>query len=375
MPLAEPRNGTSVGFHIYNRVMDEGTLGDPEAIIWSSIRHLCSREVAEDIAAFTHGVRKKRDRQAIGRNLKLYVQQASAFYEVARSAKPNTAPLIYYYSFLNLAKALCELRHPQFHERPECYKHGVSWTPDRRKYADPTKETVSITTRGIWHSLWEALMARPCPAVNPTKLRVKAMFSYCPEISVESTQTLQTSLDLISIEKPDVLYDEKASEAWTRFSVYRFDLKRLRVSVPNLKAQIRTPRSGYIEVKSIDRSVRTLQSATPKVLSGRDQPLEEIMPDIAAINTFAYLGRERQLEYFIPVQIRLPFPLPQLVVNYTILFWLGSLVRYDPHSVNALMDSRYWMLIDGFMSQSRLWLLELFEWALYKAETTLWISR
>ncbi len=39
------------------------------------------------------------------------------------------------------------------------------------------------------------------------------------------------------------------------------------------------------------------------------------------------------------------------------------------------MDSGYWMLIDGFMSQSRLWMLELFEWALYPAETTLWISR
>ena len=54
---------------------------------------------------------------------------------------------------------------------------------------------------------------------------------------------------------------------------------------------------------------------------------------------------------------------------------MGSLVRYDPHSVHALMDSAYWMLIDGFVSQSRLWLLELFQWALYDAEITLWMSR
>ena len=67
--------------------------------------------------------------------------------------------------------------------------------------------------------------------------------------------------------------------------------------------------------------------------------------------------------------------MPQLMVSYTILFWLGSLVRYDPHSVDALMDSEYWMLIDGFMSQSRVWLLELFEWALYRTETTLWSAR
>jgi hypothetical protein len=47
-------------------------------------------------------------------------------------------------------------------------------------------------------------------------------------------------------------------------------------------------------------------------------------------------------------------PLPQVMILYMILFWLGSLVRYNPHSVRALMDSEYSVLVDGFMSQSRL---------------------
>jgi hypothetical protein len=77
------------------------------------------------------------------------------------------------------------------------------------------------------------------------------------------------------------------------------------------------------------------------------------------------------LKYAIPIQKRIPVALPQVSVLYTILFWLGSLVRYDPHSVSDLMDSPSWILIDGFMSQSRLWLLERMEWAHYSAETTL----
>lgn len=375
MPLAGPREGTSVGFHLYKAVMDEGTLGNPEAIIWSSIRHLCSREVAEEIAWSAHGISRKKDREAVGRNLKLYIMQAAAFYEAAGSAKANTAPLIYYYSFLNLAKALCELRYPRFHERSECYRHGASWTPDRKRFADLTRETISLTTRGVWHILWEALTGRACAVANPTRLRVKDMLSYCPEVSVESTQTLGIRLNLIDLENPDVLYDQKTLEAWLRLSVYRFDLKSLRVSAPALNAQIRASRSGYVEVRSTDRSFRTFQSATPIKLSRNEHPLAGMQRDIAALNVFAYPGRERRLEYFLPVQTGLPVTLPQIIVNYTILFWLGSLVRYDPHSVNALMDSRYWMLIDGFMSQSRLWLLELFEWALYNAETTLYISR
>lgn len=364
----------SIGFHTYDTVMDEGTLGDPEGIVWSSIRHLCSGGVAENIA-HAHQVSKKRDREAVGRNLKLYVRQASAFYDAARSAKPDTAPLIYYYSFLNLAKALCELRHPQFHRRSECYKHGLSWTPDRRKFADPTKETISIATRGVWHVLWEALMDRPCPAANPTKIRIKDMLSYCPEVSVELEMALGTRLRLIHVEDPDVLYDEKASEAWLRFSVYRRELAALHVSAAALNAQIRTSRSNYVEVRSADRELRMFQSVTPKKLSPRERVSKGMGLDIAGLNVFTYPGREKSLEYFIPVQNQLPFAIPQLVVSYTILFWLGSLVRYDPHSVDALMDSRFWVLIDGAMSQSRLWLLELFEWTFYRVETTLWTSR
>lgn len=375
MSLPKPREGSSEGFHVYSRVMDEGTLGDPEAVIWSSVRHLCSRGVAEDLANDVHGIKGKRERRAVGFNLKLYIQQASAFYEAAAAAKPNTAPLIYYYSFLNLAKALCELRHPQFHTRSECYKHGVSWKPDQKKLADPATELISVTTRGVWHVLWEALTGRPCPASNPTKLRIKQLFSYCPEVSVESAQTMGVRLNLLDLNAPDVLFDHKSSDAWLRFSLYRFDLKALRVSAPAITAQIGSPRSGFSEVRSADPSMRTFQSSTPLILRRAERPLEAMRPDIAALNTFTYLGRNRKLEYFLPAQARLPFSLPQVMVNYSLLFWLGSLVRYDPHSVSALMDSRYWMLIDGFMSQSRLWLLELFEWAFYKAETTLWVSR
>jgi hypothetical protein len=375
MPLPKPREGESLGFHVYPSVSDEGTLGDPETIIWSSIRHLCSRGVAEAWAARLHGITRKREQATVARSLKLYIQQAHEFYEAARAAKANTAPLIYYYSFLNLAKALCELRQPRFHERPECYRHGLSWKPNPRQIADPATEKVSITTRGVWHVLWESLTLSRCPAANPTTLAIKDLFSYCPEVAVEFQRAFGSSIRLVDLESPDVLYDRATSDAWLRFSVGRFGLKHFRLSAPALTSQIRTARSGYVEVKSANREIRTFQSAIAKRLGRRESALEGIRVDILGLNVFTHLGRERKLEYHLPVEDRLPFRMPQLMVSYTILFWLGSLVRYDPHSVNALMDSQYWMLVDGFMSQSRLWLLELFEWAFYRAETTLWTTR
>jgi hypothetical protein len=229
MPLAQPREGVSVGFHVYPNVSDEGTLGDPETIIWASIRHLCSREVAEASVAPTHGVTRKRDRQAVAWNLKLYIRQASEFYEAARAAKPNTAPLIYYYSFLNLAKALCELRKPRFHERNECYRHGLSWKPNPRRIVDPAKDSVSIATRGVWHELWESIMLTPCPAPNPTRLRIRELLSYCPEVSAEFGRGFKDWIRLLDLKVPDVLFDQASDEAWLRFSVVREELRGFRL--------------------------------------------------------------------------------------------------------------------------------------------------
>lgn len=165
MPLADPRKGESIGFSIYPETSVEFTLGNPEAIVWSSIRHLCSQRAGEWYARNVHKIHNERTRSAVARNVKLYVQQASEFYDAAVNAKPNTAPLFYYYSFLNLAKALCETRYPHLHRRRECYAHGLSWRPDPQKLVTLPKEKVTVGRRGIWHLLWETVMQAPCPAL------------------------------------------------------------------------------------------------------------------------------------------------------------------------------------------------------------------
>lgn len=375
MPLIKPRKGESFGFHVYPSVSDEGTLGDPETIIWASIKQLCSREVGEEISERIHGVRRKREREAVAENLKLYIQQATEFYEAARTAKSNTAPLIYYYSFLNLAKAYCELKYPNIHKRVESYRHGVSWRPNPLYLTDLDKVEISVTMRGVWHMLWEALNGDPCTIANPARLKIKDLFSYCPEIGIEYSRTYGGDQKFVDLVKPRILYDNSTDEVWIQFSVHRENLKIQRLSAPALLRQIQSRRSGYSEVKATDHEYRTFQSISPVKVGKNDMVLDAIKNDVAAFNLFVRFGKEHCLEYSVPIQNHLPVRMPQILVLYTVLFWLGSLVRYDPHSLNNLMDSNYWILIDGFMSQSRLWLLELFEWAFYQVETTLWSDR
>jgi hypothetical protein len=58
------------------------------------------------------------------------------------------------------------------------------------------------------------------------------------------------------------------------------------------------------------------------------------------MNPFTYLESDG-LQYAIPIQTQLPIQLPQLLVLYSLMFWLGSLVRYDPHSVAHLQDTEH----------------------------------
>lgn len=376
MSLPEQRPGNSIGFHLFTAFSSEGTLGDPERIIWSSIKHLISIDVANRVLRFNHKIANQRLRKKVAANIKLYIQHAFEFYEAAREAKANTAPLFYYYSFLNLAKALCEIRYPKFNTKPECYKHGMSWRPDIQHVVDMKRESVSISTRGVWHVLWETIEDKKCITANPMKMGVRELFSLCFGISIEFERAYDRLTSLIDVVEPNVLIDGSEKQIWLRFSVERDDLKELRISRPKLLNLITYNTSTYRQVQSSDKNLWTFELEQPKPipLKYKDSLITIIQPEIQQLNLFANLHFEG-LTYSIPIQTRLPITLSQLMVLYSLMFWLGSLVRYDPHSINYLQDSEYWLLIDGFMNQSCLWLLELFEWQFYKTETTLQFVR
>jgi len=175
VPLADARAGESLGLHIYPEFGNEYTVADPEKVIWSSIHHLSSQSVATWIAEHRHGITGKRNRALLAGNVRLYIEQASEFYHAAGGGKPNTAPLMYYYAFLNLAKALCEFRKPGLHERPECYSHGLGWRPDPKKLVNPEKEYMTIRGRGMWHALWECMMRASCSVPNGARLPIRVL--------------------------------------------------------------------------------------------------------------------------------------------------------------------------------------------------------
>jgi hypothetical protein len=280
MALSEPRVGEEANFQIFPNSSYEGTLGDPERIIWSSIKYLCAEDIVHFVLSEVHKIARKNTRSIISNNIKLYISQAYDFYEAASSARANTAPLFYYYSFLNLAKALCEIREPSFHKTSASYNHGLSWKPSRDYLVKMETESVNATTRGVWHVLLESLVGTAVRVPNPLKIKVKDLFSLCPETSIEFIRTYHAETRLINLEAPIIMVDPSAKEVWIRFGVSRTSLKDLGLSRPKLLSLIKGNGIEYREVKSTNPENWMFESKQTKKCDLKDRciPFELFKP-------------------------------------------------------------------------------------------------
>lgn len=372
MSLPKPREGLADRFSLFPVKGDALTLGDPEKILWASITQMTAHDLADFILREDHNISNKKSRAIIAKNLKIYLRHASDFYEAGQFSKANSAPLLYYYAFLNLAKGLCEITYPSFHKRSESYRHGLTWRPSPHYLVDMENEYVSLTTRGVWHVLFEAVKGQKCSVANPTKLRIKDLFSLCPGVAIEFGRTYGKENNLVEVVNPEIVYNLDKQVAWIRFSIARGSLRRFGISRQKLTDLVSYKGSTYYQVQSSNADIWTFEFKQPKKIPRRYNGvlIQLLEPEIQKLNLFAHLAYE-ELEYLLPIQTRFPLAFPQLMILYTIIFWLGSLVRYDPHSFADLQDSHHWLLIDGFMNQSRIWLLELFEWQFYRTETKL----
>lgn len=266
MTLAKPRSGEPTGFSIFPDLSDERTIGEPEKIVWSSINHLCAREVADAILFNVYKIRKRSLRLSVAFNLKVYLNQANQFYCAAKSAQPTTAPLFYYYSFLNLAKAVCEMKKPNLHKIAGSYRHGISWRPSADYLVNMEKEVIRLTTKGMWHELYEAVVENPVTISNPTELKVKDLFAYSAETSIEYERTFYKATKLIWLNDINTFVDFPRRSYWIRFSVDRGNLRGL--GRPRFLDLITYNSSRYIEVESAEKDLWAFELEKPKKIQG-----------------------------------------------------------------------------------------------------------
>ena len=331
------------------------------------------------------------------RGYKVYVQQARSYYYAAKSATNNIAPLLYYYCLVNLAKAglvAHELTDAYKEKRPylddlQKIRHGLSradTNPSGKEGWDRLKEEKILIhgadkgATSLFHRFHEFYRRRIYYGLgaireNNKKLKVEA---HVPLAYIQTIKTSSRASDpslLFKSLKADVriLTDEAESQFWgivrmvvdshyEDFSQYQADFKefhdgyeKIRPSAQQIKA-LYGGEGGEWNASAIERHCYYQQKSP--IIALPSAHYEEV--PIQLIDT---LRGRIQLNYMNMGAFAVCLPheksydkwlhFNETIAIYTFMFYLGSLVRYEPRFLAGLFnDPRARALLDDFMQSA-----------------------
>lgn len=286
-----------------------------------------------------------------------FLEQAEDFYRAA-TAGVSTNPLLIYYAFLNLAKALVRVR--GYAGSLDRAMHGLS----EQTAAGGTELTdsdvvVKDSNPGVCNVFPELVERLGYP--RPTNGDAYPVPELLPQVVVghrvwreSGTGHQERFLDLQVIE---FVEDRAAKEVWLRFYVNRGDLKRYKITRDRLISQ--GGLNGVfreVAVKATGRgdSLVCLEQEQPTAYTGRATDVVKDLVDLSRpllwriVSTIPGGGYRRYYLHFTPPAET--HRLPQLASLWALFYYFGSVVRYRPHMFDQLLAGGSGAFITEFIS-------------------------
>jgi hypothetical protein len=107
-----------------------------------------------------------------------FIRQARTFYESARTLHHRASALIYYYSFLNLAKALICLTDPKAVSGK--ISHGLFY---RFRHGKLASQSLGVEAKGVYRSFYEKVTSYTLP--QTFRPNIGRLLTYCSDIAYE----------------------------------------------------------------------------------------------------------------------------------------------------------------------------------------------
>ncbi len=380
MAKPKPRGGTVIQKNSTSFSQKEvvRTLGQQEDVIWSTLNHLASAEVARDVASTIHKI-SPRNSLLAARSIGAHIEQASEFYNQAKSSSLTTAPLYYYYSFLNLSKVVIELHRPGLLSRTSNYNHGLAVHHSSTPAAFANEKIVITKKQGIFHELLAAVNGFTPPAAN-IDLVLSELFQTVLDLGTEVSSVFNIKLALIRV-FVDFYWDATTRKAWLTLDVPVDSANDATLTVSDLRTLWSIPESPltYLGItgrsfplsSGLATSIQVHSFRERNVVSCRDESIakEKLLSHLR--RNCPIIGFQGGDSYSLLQAKHLSGIngfIPEVASLYVLFFWYGSLVRYDPVRLNKYLESKHRILLDGLLSQCRLKLLLLLEWEIYNRE-------
>lgn len=284
-----------------------------------------------------------------------FLEQAQDFYQSA-SGRLSANPLLTYYAFLNLGKAL--LRVLGYPGDLESAVHGLS---EQRVTSGADLDNFAVVVRNGYGgriSVYSEVLDR-LGFARPANSHPYPVTELLPQVVVghrlwrEATGRIER---FVGIEKIQMVHDAGAKELWLRLYVPRGDLDRYSITHKRLIEEGDLA-GGFHEVDTAstgeNRDWICLEQKDALPYSGRptDVLLDLVEPMKyrlwRIITTMPERGYRKYYIHLTPPteQNRLP----QVASLWCLIFYFGSVVRYRPQDFDAMTAGRYGAFVSEFI--------------------------
>jgi hypothetical protein len=275
------------------------------------------------------------------------LDQAQQFFGAAVRADLVAAkPLLLYYAFMNIAKALCltRSRRATFDQA----QHGLSEKLGPggvelidaylKAYPSSPSSPVANVFADFVGTLGGASIAPTYDVVNLMPQIVAGHRLWC-----DATGNRER---FVAIERINIMERSSTKSIWLRVYVYAGDLTRLSVTRRLLLDESRLA-GAWLEVSPLEENRRTLLRFEQVSTHQYTHRASDEIPDLvsafrgllwATVNSAPPF--RRYYLYLCPVAEHTQV-LPQLAAIYAVMFYLGSIARYRPQQMQAILDGEY----------------------------------
>lgn len=268
------------------------------------------------------------------------LEQAEYFFNTASEAPIKSQPLLYYYSFMNLAKVAINL--DSYLGNGQKYNHGISDSISLSTKLSNAKLTLWKSMAGS-HSVSECLLKmledKPLAYVRTGRgysvdFRVQDLLRDCVGISKTYCEIYNCA---------PVFYKLTDVEVYAQTKKMYFEA-RICDCNDNIKAEL--VNRGYSITKQPDGSYRLSANCTVKTTSNptiaEKHTLSKKLRDIGA---WSYSDGDSYKLYISPVADNLS----SAAIIYHIMFFFGSITRYHPDLFDEIISAKENWLVSEFL--------------------------
>ena len=301
------------------------------------------------------------DVDSVWKKFRSFVRQAESYWQVARATSYRSSPLLYYYSFLNLAKAYLVLVSPAF---PNKVLHGLSFDTDTKEESlDKHVLKVSLNKKQVFSLLYKDWFETN----SSRELQIKELLSYTRDISLQYSQgnfgptrsfpfIAKCAIDLdnnraftVAAFPKEINLDKYSNVFKTFFKKYeKVDLTN--PTAPALQ-RVFDVSAGSYEFYWMKPDYHSKEIETSLVLPLMEKDLQLALKPWFSPIYYLYYPENTTGVINIPLreEDKDPKPLNGEIAIYTVMFYLSELVRYRPDLLDNLLEQDAGWLLGSFV--------------------------